>query len=157
VGWDWVHLVRRPLFGLLYQSWMINDDECEAVCGISIGRGGRSTREKIWPSATLSTMNLTWPDLGSNPGSRNGNPATNRLSYDAASLSNFLTEIPAHKLCQNVMWGNISVVEYRILHFCCTFIAEFLSIKTISKPTTQINAVLHAVVFGVWWVTSEPT
>jgi hypothetical protein len=30
VGWDWVHLVRGPLFGLLYQFRMI-DDECGAV------------------------------------------------------------------------------------------------------------------------------
>jgi hypothetical protein len=30
VGWDWVHLVRRPLIGLLYQPQMI-DDECGAT------------------------------------------------------------------------------------------------------------------------------
>jgi hypothetical protein len=33
VGWDWVHLVRRPLFGLLYQSWMMNDDKFGVVGG----------------------------------------------------------------------------------------------------------------------------
>jgi hypothetical protein len=37
--------------------------------------------EKTCPSATLSTTNLTWPDLGSNPGGYGGKPATNRLSY----------------------------------------------------------------------------
>jgi hypothetical protein len=36
------------------------------------------------PSATLSTTNPTWPDLGSNPGSRGGKPVTNRLSYGTA-------------------------------------------------------------------------
>jgi hypothetical protein len=36
------------------------------------------------PSATLSTINPTWPDAGSNPGRRGGKPATNRLSYGAA-------------------------------------------------------------------------
>jgi hypothetical protein len=39
--------------------------------------------EKIYPSATLSTTNLTWTDPGSNVG-RGGKPATNRLSYGAA-------------------------------------------------------------------------
>jgi hypothetical protein len=51
--------VRLPLFDLLYQPWMIddNDDECGAV-------GGMSGRENISPgeslsSATLSSTNLT--------------------------------------------------------------------------------------------------
>jgi hypothetical protein len=46
VGWDWVHLVSRPLIGLLYQPRMIADDECGAVGGMRIGRGDRSTRRK---------------------------------------------------------------------------------------------------------------
>jgi hypothetical protein len=37
------------------------------------------------PSATLSTTIPTWPDPGSSPGRRDGKPATNRLSYGAAS------------------------------------------------------------------------
>jgi hypothetical protein len=37
-------LVRRPLFDLLYQPRMIDDDECGAVGGMRIGRGNRSTR-----------------------------------------------------------------------------------------------------------------
>jgi hypothetical protein len=36
--------------------------------------------EKL-PQYTLSTTNLTWPDLGSNPSLRGGKLATNRLSY----------------------------------------------------------------------------
>jgi hypothetical protein len=43
VGWDWVHLVLRPLLGLLYQPQVINDD-CGASGGMPIGRGNRSTR-----------------------------------------------------------------------------------------------------------------
>jgi hypothetical protein len=35
-------------------------------------------------SATLSTTNPTWPELGSNPGRSGGKPATNRLSYGTA-------------------------------------------------------------------------
>jgi hypothetical protein len=41
-------------------------------------------REKTCPSATFSTINQTWLDLGSNPGRRDGKPATNRLSYSTA-------------------------------------------------------------------------
>jgi hypothetical protein len=49
VGWDWVHLVLRPLFGLLYQPQMI-DDDCGAIGGMKIGRGNRSTRRKFAPA-----------------------------------------------------------------------------------------------------------
>jgi hypothetical protein len=45
-----MHLVRRPLFGLLYQPRMIDDgDECGAVGGMRIGRGNESTRRKPAP------------------------------------------------------------------------------------------------------------
>jgi hypothetical protein len=43
-------LVLRPLFGLLYQPQMIDDEECGAIGGIKIGKGNRSTRRK---SATV--------------------------------------------------------------------------------------------------------
>jgi hypothetical protein len=60
---------------------MIDDDECGAVGG----RGNRSTRRKPAHSATLSTTDPTWSDLGSNPGCRHGGkPATNRQSYGTA-------------------------------------------------------------------------
>jgi hypothetical protein len=41
----------------------------------------RSTREKTYHSATLST---TWTDPRSNPGLRRERPATNRLSHGTA-------------------------------------------------------------------------
>jgi hypothetical protein len=40
--------------------------------------------EKTYPSATLSTTNPTWPDLGSNLDRHGGKPATNRLSSGTA-------------------------------------------------------------------------
>jgi hypothetical protein len=46
----------------------------------------RSTRGKTCPSATLST-NLTWTDLGSNPGLRGERPATDRLSRGTAFVT----------------------------------------------------------------------
>jgi hypothetical protein len=47
MGWDWVHLVLRPLFGILYQPQMIDDDDNDD-CG-PIGGGNRSTRTKHSP------------------------------------------------------------------------------------------------------------
>jgi hypothetical protein len=49
MGWDWVHLVLRPLFGPLYQPQMIDYDDCGAICGMRIGRGNWSTRRKATP------------------------------------------------------------------------------------------------------------
>jgi hypothetical protein len=49
-------------------------------------QGKQKYSEKSCPSATLSTTNPKWPDLGSNPGHRGGKPAINRLSYGTAIL-----------------------------------------------------------------------
>jgi hypothetical protein len=59
MGWYWVHLVLRPLFGLLYQPQMI-DDACGAIDGMRIGRGTEVLGE-TYPSASLPTTNPTWP------------------------------------------------------------------------------------------------
>jgi hypothetical protein len=40
---SWNGVVRRPLFGLLYQPQVIDEDECGAAGGMRIGRGNRST------------------------------------------------------------------------------------------------------------------
>jgi hypothetical protein len=45
--------------GLLYKPQMIDEDDCEAIGGMKIGRGNRSYSEKTCPSATLSTTNPT--------------------------------------------------------------------------------------------------
>jgi hypothetical protein len=66
VGWDWVHLVLRPLFGLLYQPRMIDDDddeECGAVGGMKIGWGNRSSRRNPIPESLCPPQiphDLTW-------------------------------------------------------------------------------------------------
>jgi hypothetical protein len=86
LGWgETVHLTRRPLFGLLYQPRMIDEDECGVVGGM-IGKGSQSTRRKTCPNATLSTTNPTLPDLGSNS-DRRGKKAQRltALSYGTAS------------------------------------------------------------------------
>jgi hypothetical protein len=42
----------------------------------------RSTRSKIFPSATGSTTNLNWTGLGSNPGLRGEGLATSRSWHE---------------------------------------------------------------------------
>jgi hypothetical protein len=60
-GVDWVHLVRRPLIGLLYQPRMI--DEYWVFGGIKIGRGNLSIQRKPAPVPFCSPQiphDLTW-------------------------------------------------------------------------------------------------
>jgi hypothetical protein len=49
-------------------------------------QGKQKYSEKTCPSVSLFTTNPTWPNLASNPGSRGGKPATNRLSYGTAKF-----------------------------------------------------------------------
>jgi hypothetical protein len=44
----------------------------------------RSTRGKTCPSVTLSTINPTWTEPGSNPVLRGERPAANHLSHGTA-------------------------------------------------------------------------
>jgi hypothetical protein len=60
--------------------------------------------ERTCPSITLSTTNLMWPDLGSNPGRRGGKPATNRT---AAWLRQMTVSVqPDLERCRTEEWGN---------------------------------------------------
>jgi hypothetical protein len=63
MGWDWVHLVLRPLFGLLYQPRVIDGDDCGAIGKMRIGRGNWSTRRNPAPVPLCPPQiphNLTW-------------------------------------------------------------------------------------------------
>jgi hypothetical protein len=95
-GGDWVHLVPRPLFALLYQFQMVDVYKCGAVGGMRIGRGNRNTRRKP-ARASLYTTNPTWPVLGSNPDRRVGKPTTSRLSYGTAKIHPWLWSKKLHK------------------------------------------------------------
>jgi hypothetical protein len=70
VGWDWVYLVRRPLFGLLYQPRMTDEDECGAVGK----KSGRGIRMPLWPPQIPHDLTVTRIRAA-------GKSATNRLSY----------------------------------------------------------------------------
>jgi hypothetical protein len=83
-GWDWVHLA--PLFGLLPQQRMM-DDECGAVGEMS-GRGNRSIRRKPAPVPRCPPQilhDVTWAQTrAAAVGSRQ---ATDRLTYGTAFVS----------------------------------------------------------------------
>jgi hypothetical protein len=78
---------------LLYQPRIIDDGDCGAGSGMGICRG-TEVLEVSCHSATSSTTNLIWFDLGSNLERRGGKPATNRLSYGTALNITFL-DVPA--------------------------------------------------------------
>jgi hypothetical protein len=63
VGWGCVHLVRRPLIGLLCQPRMIDDNDYGAFGGMTIGKGSRITRRKPAPVPLCPSQiprDLTW-------------------------------------------------------------------------------------------------
>jgi hypothetical protein len=60
------------------------------IGGMKIGRGHESTRRKPAPAPLCPPQILLDQTPGSNPGRRGGKPATNRLSYGAASLNSYI-------------------------------------------------------------------
>jgi hypothetical protein len=52
-------LLLWPFVGMLYQTWMIDGDDCGAVSGMNEWQGKPTSSEKTFPSATLSTADLT--------------------------------------------------------------------------------------------------
>jgi hypothetical protein len=71
---------------LLYQPRMIDDDLCGAMVEWRLA-GETEVLGGNLPRATLSTINPTWADQGSNPDPRSGKPATRCLSYGTAMHS----------------------------------------------------------------------
>jgi hypothetical protein len=67
-----VELLRQPLVGL--SCWSRTIDQYGTVGRMRIDRGNRSTRKETCPSATSSSTNPVWPDLGSSSGRRGGEP-----------------------------------------------------------------------------------
>jgi hypothetical protein len=69
VGWGGcVHLVHQPLFGMLYQPWMMGDDERGAVTGM-IGRGNQSNSEENLHQcqSVHHKSHMTWPGFEPRP------------------------------------------------------------------------------------------
>jgi hypothetical protein len=72
--------------GLLYKPQMIGEGDCGAIGRMKIGRGNRSTRRKPAPVPLCQPQIPHDQTRARTPGRRGGKPATNRLSYDAASF-----------------------------------------------------------------------
>jgi hypothetical protein len=78
LGSDWVHLVRLPLFGLLYQPQTMDNDEYEAISGNEWQRKPKYLEN----ACTIAALSNTKPHyLGSNSGRCDGKPETICLSY----------------------------------------------------------------------------
>jgi hypothetical protein len=52
-------LLLGPFTGLLYQPWMIDDDDCGAISGMNEWQGKPKYSEETCPSAALSTTDPT--------------------------------------------------------------------------------------------------
>jgi hypothetical protein len=82
--------------------------------------------EKTCPSAALSTTNPTWPDPGSNPGRRDGKPATKRLSCGAANRQlRFRWVLTAATVPVTLIFCTIDVTN-NITHFPLINLINFL-------------------------------
>jgi hypothetical protein len=82
VSWGGVRLSPLCTSANIWPIVPAPDEECGIVGGMRIGRGNRSTRRKPAP-VPLCPPQIPH-DLGSNPGRRDGKPATNRLSCGTA-------------------------------------------------------------------------
>jgi hypothetical protein len=65
---------------------MIYEGDCGAIVEWNLSGETEVLGEGL-QQRHFSTTNPTWPDPVSNPGSRRGKPATNRLSYGPAQIS----------------------------------------------------------------------
>jgi hypothetical protein len=72
----WVRLVRRPLTGLWHVR-ALDNSKYAASWRTDNWQGKPKYTKETCPSATYSTTNPTWLDLGWNPGCRGGKPASN--------------------------------------------------------------------------------
>jgi hypothetical protein len=90
--WGWVRLNQLGIPATLWSILPASDDRWWLWSSQwnKNWQGKSKYSEKTCPSATLSTTNPTWTELGSNPGRRNGNPVDNRLSYSTTLLSLFI-------------------------------------------------------------------
>jgi hypothetical protein len=139
LGWDWVHLVRRPLTGLLYQLRMIDEDECGAVSGMRISRGNRSTRRKPAP-VLLSTTNPTWHDLVTNPAA-------------AVGKRRLTPEIWHRRVCRI----QESEGSQQLFVSCPRYLTSFFVFEVITAVTMKVQlALLPAYVLLVAWLIFSP-
>jgi hypothetical protein len=72
-------------------------------------------------SATLSTTNPTWPDLGSNPGRRGGKPTTNQYFTGGGSwLPEML--VPIYRTGQRHISEDLKLSSKYLLIYICKYL-----------------------------------
>jgi hypothetical protein len=77
--------------------------------------GENLSKPHFWQS-----QNPTWPDPGLNPGRRNVTPATNRLSYSAATILSFLSHLIFRFRCSRTIIPIKKYFEKYCLPKCVT-------------------------------------
>jgi hypothetical protein len=101
VGWYWVprylskSLVLRPLWPIVQTMMIDKDDFLSNWWNEIFGRWNRSTRRKPTPPPLCPPQNPTWQTWSRTPDRSGGKPATNRLSYGAASS---ITKSPKYSI-----------------------------------------------------------
>jgi hypothetical protein len=146
VGWDWVHLVRRPLFGLLYQLRMI-DDECRGVHGMRIGRGNRSTRREPVPVPLCPPQiprDLTWDRTQA---VAVGMPWLIAWAYGTAWQG--LSNGASHSLSRSMQCNHCPATSYHTtnLFFLFRFLASYFISMSLSIPAWSIMFLVVSYIF----------
>jgi hypothetical protein len=98
--WGWSgtkSAITAASYGLLYQPWMNDGDDCGAVSWMSEWQGKLKYLEITCVNAALSTTDLTCIDVGLNLGHYGGKPITDCLSYGTALQ--FMASITIHFHC----------------------------------------------------------
>jgi hypothetical protein len=85
--WNQVHYCCRHLLAYCISPRWEMAIIVEQLVEWSSDRRYRSTRRWTFPCAALHSTEHTWRDPGTNPGHKDGKPATNRLSYGTGRMT----------------------------------------------------------------------
>jgi hypothetical protein len=109
-------------------------------------QGKQKYSEETCPSVTLSTTNLTWPDLGSNPGRRGGKPATNRLSY-VTVIALYITQ---YKKRNEVDVSVVDTIDKLNSHVRFLTSASWFTESGLHSSLRSRKAAAHHKIFGLF-------
>jgi hypothetical protein len=114
-----ISLLLRPLLGQLYQTLMIDDydgSDCRGICSMNDWQGKRKCSEKTCRSASLSTINATLLDPGSNLGLCGEKQTNNHQCYGTVTVTSYLTELARlTQVFSSFKWNGLISVCYGIL------------------------------------------
>jgi hypothetical protein len=105
--------------GLLCQLWVIVKMIAEKQLECTLAGEIKVLGENLPKRHFCPSQNPTWPDPGLNPGRRGGKPATNLLSYGAASVEPYLDT--NFILMRKIVEGG-SASQYKATIFLCTYV-----------------------------------